>query len=150
MNGTFVAVKFHQDTRAALLDFAERNNVPNIIDEDELHCTVVYSKTVLESVAPRRSISPEWIGTPLHFEIFKSSEGKNCLVLRFSCGELYSRHYYLKHVKEATHGFPSYLPHITLSYDVGDFDISLLDDVKLYLPRILVVEEYSEENKQYG
>jgi hypothetical protein len=147
MSGTFVAVKFHQDTRSALLNFAERHKVPNVIAEKDLHCTVTYSRSKLLGVRDRTSINPVWIGTPLHFEVFKSSEGKNCLVLRFTCGELYSRHHFLKHKKGATHDFPSFLPHITLSYDAGNYDISVLPSIETELPRILIVEEYSEDLK---
>jgi hypothetical protein len=123
-NGTFVAVRFAEKTMEELEVFAKMIGVPNPIPRSDYHCTVIYSRKPLINVVPEKSILPFWFAEPLGFDVFdtRSSDGSTtkCLVLKISSDEM-------------------------LSYDIGDYDISVLGCVEL--PRICIVQEYSEELK---
>jgi hypothetical protein len=148
-NGTFVAVRFAEKTMEELEVFAKMIGVPNPIPRSDYHCTVIYSRKPLINVVPEKSILPFWFAEPLGFDVFdtRSSDGSTtkCLVLKISSDEMHERHTYFREVEGASHDFDSYIPHITLSYDIGDYDISVLGCVEL--PRICIVQEYSEELK---
>ena len=152
-NGTFVAVKFREDVVEILDRYAIANGVPNRIPKDDYHSTVAYSRTPLNNVPDDRILTPSWIGYPLAFDIFESVgyttgvPGTKCLVLKYQCSSVLARHNYLKQYANATHDFPSFLPHITLSYDIGDYDITQLSSINEVLPEIIIVQEYSQELK---
>lgn len=147
-NGTtYVAVRFSVETVRDLDRYAETHNVPNRIGVDEYHCTALHSHTPVEGIDLVREV--EWVGKPVGFDIFEAhimGFPTNCLVLRFDSRELNDRHAAL--VKAGgTHDFPEYLSHITLSYDIGEYDIGALRDSVNCLPEIRIVEEFSEELK---
>jgi hypothetical protein len=145
-NGTFVAVKFREDSKEALAKYASDSGIPNPLSPDEYHSTIVYSRNPL-AVEKQTVFDAHWIGKPIGFDVFQSSwdDGSktNCLVLKYLCVEMDTRHEYLKSLG-ATHDFPTYNAHITLSYDIGDYDISTLQSIETVLPEIYIVQEYSE------
>ncbi len=141
MSGTFVAFKFDKDTINNINNIIIKNNIPNPIDLKELHCTVAYSRNTLHNIKEKRSIKPGWKGISSQFDVFISEAGKRCLVLRFNCAQVYSRHWYLITYENSTHDFPSYLPHISLSYDLEDFDVSILNHEPI---DITIIEEFSQ------
>ena len=151
-NGTFVAVRFAEESIEALIKFAEYYEVPNLLEPKDYHCTVVYSRKPLNNVPIEKPIEPQWIAYPVCFDVFLSRSDMNegpdsrCLVLVIYSEEMNERHTHLREVEGASHDYPSYIPHITLSYDIGDYDISKLGGVDC-LPQIQIVREYSEELK---
>jgi hypothetical protein len=144
-NGTFVAVRFHEETVAKLIEFGMVNAVPNLIDPAEYHSTVAYSRKYLPNVPEQRNISPNWIARPIGFDVFFTKQGAKCLVLKIDCPDMVGRHRFLRHWEGASHDFPSYNPHITFSYDIGDYDLSRLPSIVDALPEILIVQEYCQE-----
>jgi hypothetical protein len=152
-NGTYVAVRFSEGTADKLHEYATSHNVPNRLEASEYHSTVVYSRNKLKNISLLRELSPNWIGYPTGFDVFDSTENgqiTKCLVMKFSCVKLEARHVHLVEYNNATHDFPTYEAHISLSYDIGDFDIDLLGDIKSFLPEILITHEFSEELKDVG
>lgn len=151
-NGTFVAVRFDEETVVKLFTFGMMNMVPNMINARDFHSTIVYSRKPLLNVPRQRDISPSWIAKPIGFDIFDtraSADGivTKCLVLKLESADMLGRHNFLRRWEGASHGFPSYNPHITLSYDIGDYDISKLKAIDTLLPQIVIVQEYCEELK---
>lgn len=151
-NGTFVAVRFKEEDVAALFGFGLANMVPNMIDQADYHSTIVYSRKPLLNVPLQRDISPYWIAKPIGFDVFDTRAAADgivtkCLVLKLDCPDMVGRHNFLRRWEGASHGFPSYNPHITLSYDIGDYDISKLEAVNTFLPEIVIVQEYCQELK---
>jgi hypothetical protein len=154
-NGTFVAVRFSEETISTLGYMAQFYSVPNPIDLSELHSTVVYSRKPLKNVPPQRELLSPWIAKPIGFDVFETRNDMygtgsptRCLVLKIDCPEMHARHNFLRKWEGASHDFPSYQPHITLSYDIGDYDIRRLDAMTI-LPEILIVQEYSQELKDH-
>lgn len=147
-NGTFVAVRFAEETTQALNGLSNIFNIPNPIAE--YHSTVVYSRKPLKNISAIRDLDPVWIAKSIGFDIFDTNVTgiiTKCLVLKINCLEIMERHIYFREVEGASHDFPTYIPHITLSYDIGDYDISKLQNIDFILPHLIIAQEYSEELK---
>jgi hypothetical protein len=147
-NGTFVAVKFSEEITRILHQYVIDNNVPNYVKPLDYHSTIVYSKKTLKNVLSQRKI--EWAGKPIGLDIFSAKNNgitTKCLVLKFESTEMNNRHMYLKQYANATHDFPSYIPHITLSYDIGNLDIDKLSNIHEVLQNINIIQEYSTKLK---
>jgi hypothetical protein len=147
-NGTFVAVRFREDTRQLLYAYALMNGIPNPLDPSEYHSTVVYSRNPILFLEPERELIPLRYATPLAFDVFEGVvDGRkgNCCVLKIDSEYMTARHKFLRKYHNATHDFPDYNPHVTLSYDIGDFDVSKLQDINVILPKLYIVSEFNEE-----
>lgn len=106
----------------ALIAWAKENGFKSTLSADDLHVTVLYSKTAVDPMKMgeswagdeqgRMRVKP---GGPRAIERF----GENAVVLLFASWELESRH---RSMVEAggSHDFDEYHPHITLSYEVPD------------------------------
>lgn len=122
--GTYAGVSFSPDTIKKLIVLQERLKVPNPIAPDKFHSTLLYSRKLLPNYIPLGEIEPVATSDDVIFEleIWPSDGGsKNLLVLKYDCAWLTERHETLMIEHEATWDFPDYSPHITLSYDVGDW-----------------------------
>lgn len=138
--GTYAAVRFDDKTVKALEKFIKDNKIPN--PNDNWHTTLLYSRKHLPKYLPEKEYQTPYTGTPTEFEIWPSKDKKNVLVLTFSCPQLYQRHHKLMQQHGATYDFDEYKPHVTFSYDVGDFDIKKLPEFKKQLK---IIGEYSED-----
>ncbi len=149
--GTYAAVKFDPATKAAIEKWVENNEVPNPLDFSKLHCTLLYSRKYCPDYEPQGEIDPPWVGTPTGLEVWESrgklrdEDPKRCLVMTFDCDKLHDRHKELMDEHEATYDFPSYKTHVTLSYDIGDFDEKTLPNIAEAIKELLIVEEYGED-----
>jgi hypothetical protein len=135
-DGIYVGVRFCPKTVDRLHNLQKELSIPNPLDPTEFHTTVCYS-----------SISVPWqAGTvtgkakPMSWAIYPAQDGKNCLVLELDSEYLHRRHYVARSLG-ATHGYPSYKPHVTLSYDVGEFSV---DNIELPDFHLDITEEYTE------
>lgn len=149
--GTYAAVKFDKATTDAVAKYIADNNLPNGLNPDKMHCTVLYSRKYCPDYEPLGKIDPPWKGTPTKLEVWESrgkgrdEEPTRCLVMKFECDQLNKRHEELMKEHDATYDFPEYKTHITLSYDIGDMDETELPDIKDTVEEIKIVEEYGEE-----
>lgn len=152
--GTYVGVHFDSDTVKRIKEFAVDNKIP--LQSHKLHTTVLYSLKYLPNCKPLGKLNTPLIGKPKKFSVQKTSfpgdqdqpfnkVGKieNSLVLQYDSPELVARNKELKKEHGATHHFDPYKPHITLSYDVGDIDMSKLDPKNI--GNINIVLEYGKD-----
>jgi len=142
--GTYAGVRFDEQTQNILFQYAIDNKIPNPVSKEDYHTTLLYSRKYLPNYKGAGKI--DMYGTPAKLEIWKNSNAlikTSVLVLRFESSELSKRHNFLMGEHHATYDFPTYIPHITLSYNVGDLDISTLP--KVPLTEIHMVEEYSSD-----
>ncbi len=149
-SGSYAAVSFSDSTVDAIAKYLKDNDIPNGIATSKLHTTLLYSKKYLPNYKAQGTIDPPWIGTPTHFNVWKSQpkedgSTKNCLVLEYKCEELTKRHEFLMDEHDAQYDFPDYKPHITFSYDIGDLDVDKFPDITEALPEIEIVDEYGED-----
>lgn len=136
--GTYAAVR-PQEADALTLIMKEAK-VPN--PEENLHATLLYSRKNLPNYTPDPSL--EFVAMPNKFEIWPTQSGMNCLVLTLKSPQLQDRHKLLMKEHGATFDYPEYKVHISLSYDVGVFDISVLNIHDL--PSVMMLtDEYTEE-----
>jgi hypothetical protein len=138
--GIYVAVKFKQETIDAIVEFQRRNNIPDPVSPEDLHSTVVYSRTNIDwTPAERINLKVNTDSSVL--ETWDTRGGKRCLVWHYYSSYQHKR-FDEAMAKGATYDFPEYKCHITLSYDVGDFDTEALN--KPDFP-ILLDHEFVEE-----
>jgi hypothetical protein len=147
--GSYSGVRFDTETNKALHEYMKENKIPNAIRPDKLHTTVLYSRKYLPNYKPAGKITPPWTATPGDFTVWETN-GENgpktkCLILQYDCPELVSRHKSLMKEHEATFDYPEYKPHITLSYDVDNLDVSKLPRLADRLKQIRIAEEYGED-----
>jgi len=123
--GTYAAAKYDEVSCMILAQLMGIWKIPNPINTKDLHTTIIYSRTPIPEVAQHNMDSTElksrgWKFSPKSLELFSSSsekDDKSLLVMLLGAPELINLHNEL--VKTgATHDFPEYIPHVTLSYDV--------------------------------
>jgi hypothetical protein len=143
--GSYVCGKFAQDTVDSIVAFQALHHIPNAVEAEELHTTIVYSKTTVHWRAAH-DIYHE--AAPIGFEVWKTQSEKNCLVLKIECPYLNIR-FGVAMDRGATYDFDEYKPHITLSYDVGD-DFGVEDLPTPDFDIVIDREEYSPLNPDYA
>ena len=131
--GLYVCVEFDMETLNNFEKYLSQYSIPNETPISKLHTTIIFSEKYVNFPPEKyeETIDPE----SYDFELF--GEDKNCLVLTFESEKLTERW------KKATDAgalfkFDTYVPHVTLSYNIEDFDIE-----KLSLPtfQINIVNE---------
>lgn len=147
-DGTYAGAHFTKATTDGIAKFCKEHKVKNAIPASKLHCTILYSRKYLPEYKACGKYEEPLVGKPIEFDIWKTSppdpkaEKTNCLVLKFECDDLVSRHKELMKDHGATFDYDQYTPHLTLSYNVGDLDIK---DLLMYDGPIEVEEEYKED-----
>lgn len=147
--GTYAGAHFSDSTKKALGQYCEDNEIPNAINPDKFHTTILYSRKHLPEYKAAGVYDPMMVGKPKDtFHAWKTSpsdpeaEKTTCLILTFDCPELNARHKELMDEHDATYDYDEYKTHITLSYNIGDLDIEKLPPFK---GDIEIVDEYQEE-----
>jgi hypothetical protein len=111
-----------------LIDWARGVGVKATLPADQLHVTVLYSKQPVDPMQMGEGWSSDpdgglviKAGGPRALERF----GEGALVLQFASWSLESRHRDMVQAG-ASHDWPDYLPHVTISYEAGDIDLEAL------------------------
>lgn len=138
--GTYIAVNPVNSTRALLADWLLDNPIPNPISPKEMHVSLLYSRT---PIRPTLSTN-EFHADAVKFKVFKDSNGLNALAVVLDAPEITQRHEHFIRLG-ATHDFPTYVPHLTVSYDIGDFNIS---DLELPYFHLLFCGEFARELRE--
>ena len=138
--GSYAAVTFDPTTTEGLKAYQYDNQIPNPLSPDEFHSTVMFSRKYIPTFVPLGQID-EWDGIFTKWDIFPSEE-ENALVLKYDCHELSERFDEIISDYDATWDHKSFMPHITLSYNVGDLDISKLPK---YDGPIIIINEYNND-----
>lgn len=141
--GTFAGVKFSDASMQTLKAFSDKNNIPNPAPPKDYHATLLFSHTPLPDYEPRGSYKAALTAIPKYATIFGDDDEK-ALVIVLDAPRLVKRHKYLmsKH-PEATWDHDDFIPHVTLSYNVGDFDPNNLNVSDI--GPLDIVEEYSAD-----
>lgn len=135
----FVGVRVDLKSSKILSKVSKDFGIPNPLPASKHHVTLLYSnKAIKEPILYNHVISTAYFDK---FDIFETKEGKRCLVVKLNSLDLQRRHKELMSQTGASYDFSHYLPHITLSYDIGDFDISIL---YTNMSKIYLEQEYCE------
>ncbi len=111
---------------ADLIAWAKANGLETTLTPDDMHVTVLYSRTPVDPMAMGETWGSETdgglivkAGGPRALERF----GEGALVLQFASWSLTSRHADMIRAG-ASHDWPEYAPHVTITYTVPDgFDL---------------------------
>lgn len=145
--GTYAGVRFDPDTIERLQELQSDLGVPEPLGSADFHSTLLYSRRFCPDYKAKGELSPVITSddTTFKLEIWPSNSGeKNVLVLQYTCEWLEERHAELMDKHRATWDHPDYIPHITLSYNVGEWtpkDYTVKFGNK---KPIVIVEEYQE------
>ena len=141
-NIQYVAVRLSQSSKNKVELYLKENKIKNPITKDKMHVTVMYSTTIIDMKDALLDKKIKEYLIPLKFNIWKTQDGANGLVVEMESEYLKKRHFYWKE-RNGKPLYPEFKVHLSLSYNVGDdFDLSALDIDKF--PIVDVVEEYAE------
>lgn len=146
--GTFAALRVAQESAERLHNFAEDYGIANIVDERDMHVTLISSRKYLPDFEAYGIL-----GEHLKVEIDKVSvwdtrSGQKALVVELDSDVLRDRHKEIMDEHEAEYDFDEYKPHVTLSYNI-ESDAPNLDmmnsEISEYMEGgIALAEEYME------
>ena len=140
--GSYVAVKYGNVCSNEIVATCRALGIPNSVMPEDLHTTIIYSRTELTKYNVPRNVN-HVVSGELTPAVFETSKGKRVLVLKLNDEWFGQRHEEIMGAnKRATYDFPDFVPHITLSYDLGDFPVPT--EFVLEEP-LTVVREYHEE-----
>ena len=139
--GTYVAAVLTKASKKKVKELCINLGIAKRISSDKMHTTIIYSRKKAEGLEADNSIYPA-NAKPIGLEVFDARDGKKALVLRIKSKKLSDRHNFIMDEYGTTYDFPVYNPHITLTYDAGDFDPSNYDGD---LPEIEFESEYVED-----
>jgi len=147
--GTYAAVKYEATTCAIVAEWCKINNIPNPVDVDKMHSTLIYSRVKIPTEYQKDLDEIElrsrgWRFLPDEFKLMPTSSDKGAvkevLVLTLKAPELIQMHDDLCR-KGATHDFDDFIPHVTLSYKVPtDFNLALTPPPVYFIPSKIYFE----------
>lgn len=140
MKGAYVGVRFDDESLKQLQNLQKMYKIPNPTPTKDMHSTVIYSRVPVDF--PICDEVNQVVDRQVQFHVFNTRDGARALVLKIKSDYLTKRHE-LGTELGATYDFPDYIPHITLSYDVGDKQFSTKS---FKLEKDLIIKsEYAEE-----
>lgn len=113
-SGMFVGVHLSPNTVRNLREYIQENNIPNSINDEDLHITLIFDK---EREFPYTTESLDIVADPSTFEMLHLGMDSRSLVVKFECQELTDIHTSLKEEFGIPWDWPDYKAHISLSYD---------------------------------
>ena len=145
--GSYAGARYSSKSNSDIQQYIQKANIPNGVEPDSLHTTILYSTKHLPEFEPKGKYDPTIKATPIDIDVWPSQPDdnghvNNCLVLKLSAPDLVARHESLMDEHNATYSFDEYIPHVTLSYDIGDMDHKTLPK---FTKQLEIVEEYGEE-----
>lgn len=139
--GTYAGIKLHPTSENEILRYITNNNIPNGVSRAELHVTLIRSVNNLPNFDPILDISSNAVVLGnTEFQATVTGEITRCLV--FLLGGEYLGNRFDELIKEhsAVHEFQSYVPHLTLSYDL---ERTRAVDLPSFVGDIMLSHEYS-------
>lgn len=140
MKGTYVGVRFSEKSLKTIKSLQKMYKIPDPTPADDIHATICYSRTPVDFI-PKTNLS-EKIDREVCFHVFNTGDGKRALVLKIKSDYLKKRHNDANELG-ASYDYPDYIPHITLSYDIGE---KMFPTKKFKLESELeIISEYKED-----
>lgn len=123
--GTYASIAPSNDTKEGIFRFCSDLGIENLEDQDDYHCTIIYSSK------PCPEVAKEDFGLPCAalmkgFKIL--GEDTKVLVMELYCPRAKQLHDLFMEKYGATHDFPEYIPHITVAKDfTGQVPVDIYD-----------------------
>jgi 2'-5' RNA ligase len=115
----YMSVKLAADSKAQLRKLQHSLQIPNPLHPDDFHCTLMYSSKPVIHPTPEPKV--RYLSAAKGLTVFPTRSGKNALVIELDSAALQARHKQLMALTDGSYDYPDYKPHVTLSYDCGDF-----------------------------
>lgn len=116
---------------ADLIAWAKAQGFGTTTPADDLHVTIAFSRRPVDWMKVGETWSSDKDGkitvAPGGARIVEPLGDKGAVVLLFNSSELSWRHEAIKRDAEASWDFPSYQPHVTITYAGGDLDLSKVE-----------------------
>lgn len=136
--GVYLAAYFDLVSSTELGEWCSKNNIPNQCCDSSFHVTIVYSRNPID-IEPCHTVDIPIYPENYHLECWDTKSGKT-LVLVLSSKYLSLRFDHAMSLG-ASYDYDEYKPHVTLSYDIGDFDWTTLKKPQVFLN---IAGEYME------
>lgn len=150
--GTYAAVTYTEESLDRLFRFANAANIPNLVDPDDVHTTMIFSKVPIASIEHGTIdfTQANLVAYPDRFESWLTRPMEDviqtrCLILKLASEHLEWYHEMLSRCFNAIYDFEKYTPHIALSYDIADFQYSELQDKVKEIGKLDVESFYAED-----
>lgn len=127
--GTYAQANLDEESVNKLTRLQDVLGIENRAPPNKFHTTLIYSRRPCPNMMEMDGQVVPHRGTFRVLHKWPTQEGKIALVLEIECEPLSALHADLRTKYGATHDYPEYIPHITLSYDCGDWD-QTVDDLK--------------------
>jgi hypothetical protein len=143
-SGVYVACRLNEESNQKINKFIKDFKIPDFSDgaksNTEKHVTIIYS-TIYDYITPAKY---SYFSYGNGFDIFDTKVGAKCLVLKLNCPSLLKRHKELMSSFNLNYSFERYVPHITLSYDIGNFEWNKIPN---FSESLILQNEFVEELK---
>ena len=144
--GRYIGLHFSPETKEQIKRIIHDEALPEPTPLEKLHTTITYSKN---NPVKDYSVAGK-LEEPINacidsFDVFPTQDGNNCLVAKLDCPDCVERHNRTRELG-ASYDYDEYIPHITLSYNVGDISPDALDQLtKKYKGCPIVADEEYDE-----
>lgn len=108
--GTYAKMELDKKSRTMLHDWLEEKDIQGLVEPEEYHCTVTYSRKACPEISKLEPELPLKVN-PIDWDIFGD---KNLLVLKLTSEDLQDLY---KETRDmgATSDYPEYIPHISVA-----------------------------------
>jgi hypothetical protein len=124
-DGTYAELVLDDASREKLNALADRLGITNKIDPAEMHTTVIYSRKPCPGAMSLHGTATPYRGVVKGLKTWPTQKGTNCLVAEIDATAIDQLHQHMRDQYGATHDYPEFTPHVTLSYDCGDQELTL-------------------------
>ncbi|HEY6436618.1 MAG TPA: hypothetical protein VIY47_08510 [Ignavibacteriaceae bacterium] len=126
--GTYACLIPSTESKEEILKFCVDQGIENLVNSDDYHCTLIYSKKPCLDVA-KEDFGLPCKGLAIGFKILGVE--KKVLVLELYCPDAIRLHELFMEKHGATHDYDEYIPHITIAEefegelptDIPEFEI---------------------------
>jgi hypothetical protein len=110
--GTYISVTPNKEAADELYRWTINNNIPNPIDREDLHCTLIYSRKGIPA-AKHYDLNLPINATTGALKIFNQPNGKDCLVVTLNSEDLVAHHETIMNKYGAVYDHEKYILVIT-------------------------------------
>ena len=110
----------NEETIKQIARFADNNALPYADFDAHPHCTIIYSRDVIDAKSIRLpAVALPVVGTNAQLKIFKTKDDGDVLVIEFDCSAARVCFDYMKTKYNITTKYDDYKPHITLQKNIN-------------------------------
>ena len=122
--GTYAKIVPDSATAKNITNIIKESGLGKPVTEDDLHVTVVFSRKQCDRIKNIKVPLPI-VANGKEFDIFDNPDGSKSLVLVLQCETAVKLHNICCEKYGATHDYPEYTPHITLTYSYTQSELPI-------------------------